>query len=132
MILTSNVGAHKIIEAGGNAAEAEGAVRAKLQRKFRPEFLNRIDDIVFFDALTRENMDHIFNIQLNRVRRLLTDRQLNIEVTDAARTSLCDAGFDPTYGARPLKRAIQQYLLNPMSRAIVSGDMRLEIPYMWI
>ena len=121
MILTSNVGAHKIIEAGGNAAEAEGAVRAELQRKFRPEFLNRIDDIVFFDALTRDNMDHIFNIQLNRVRRLLSDRQLNIEVTDAARTSLCDAGFDPTYGARPLKRAIQQYLLNPMSRAIVSG-----------
>lgn len=121
VILTSNVGAHKIIEAGGNAKKAEKDVRAELQRKFRPEFLNRIDDIVFFDALSRDNMDYIFDIQLDRVRSLMIERQLKIEVSDAARTSLCDAGFDPNYGARPLKRTIQQYLLNPMSKAIVSG-----------
>lgn len=67
-------------------------------------------------------MDAIFLIQLQRVRKLLADRQLDIEVTPEARTALCDAGFDPAFGARPLKRAIQQYLLNPMSRAIVGGD----------
>jgi len=121
MILTSNVGAHKILEAGGDSKKAEKAVRAALQQKFRPEFLNRIDDIIVFDALNRGDMDKIFNIQLKRVRRLMSDRQLNIEVTDEARTALCDAGFDPTFGARPLKRSIQQYLLNPMAKAIVSG-----------
>ena len=102
MILTSNVGAHKILEAGGDAQKAEKAVRAALQQKIRPEFLNRIDDIIVFDALNRGDMDKIFNIQLNRVRRLMEERQLNIEVTDSARTALCDAGFDPTFGARPL------------------------------
>ena len=75
-----------------------------------------------FDALTREDMDRIFDIQLNRVRKWMVARQLNIEVTPAARTVLCDAGFDPAYGARPLKRSIQQYLVNPMSAAIISGD----------
>jgi ATP-dependent Clp protease ATP-binding subunit ClpB len=121
MILTSNVGAHKIMEAGGDAKKAEQEVMGALRRKFRPEFLNRIDDIVIFDALTRKDMDFIFDIQMNRVRKLLSERQLNVEVTSNARTALCDAGFDPTYGARPLKRAIQQHLLNPMSKAIVSG-----------
>ena len=92
-----------------------------LKSHFRPEFINRIDDTVIFDALTRENMDAIFTIQMKRVQRLLDERQLLVEVTPAAQTALCDAGFDPTFGARPLKRAIQQYLLNPMSKAIVSG-----------
>ena len=119
--MTSNVGAHKIMDAGGDAKKAEKEVNEALRRKFRPEFLNRIDDTVIFDALTRENMDAIFKIQLKGIRRLLEERQLDLVVTDAARTALCDAGFDPTFGARPLKRAIQQYLLNPMSKAIVAG-----------
>jgi ATP-dependent Clp protease ATP-binding subunit ClpB len=121
VIMTSNVGAHKIMEAGGDAEKAKAAVMTALRSHFRPEFINRIDDTVIFDALTRNNMDAIFKIQMKRVQRLLNDRQLFIEVTDEARTALCDAGFDPTFGARPLKRAIQQYLLNPMSKAIVSG-----------
>lgn len=121
LILTSNVGAHKIMEAGGDAKKAEADVQAALRRKFRPEFLNRIDDIVIFDALKREDMESIFHIQMRRMRRLLEDRQLKFEITPEAVTALCDAGFDPTFGARPLKRAIQQYLLNPMSKAIVGG-----------
>jgi ATP-dependent Clp protease ATP-binding subunit ClpB len=121
VIMTSNVGAHKIMEAGGDAEKAKAAVMTALRSHFRPEFINRIDDTVIFDALTRNNMDAIFKIQMKRVQRLLNDRQLFVEVTDEARTALCDAGFDPTFGARPLKRAIQQYLLNPMSKAIVSG-----------
>ena len=121
VIMTSNVGAHKIMEAGGDSEKAKAAVMSALKSHFRPEFINRIDDTVIFDALTRENMDAIFVIQMKRVQRLLDERQLLVEVTPAAQTALCDAGFDPTFGARPLKRAIQQYLLNPMSKAIVSG-----------
>ena len=121
LILTSNVGAHKIMEAGGDAKKAEAHVQEALRRKFRPEFLNRIDDTVIFDALRREDMEAIFYIQLKRIRKLLDDRQLFIEISKEAVIALCDAGFDPTFGARPLKRAIQQYLLNPMSKAIVGG-----------
>ncbi|MFT5686662.1 MAG: ATP-dependent Clp protease ATP-binding subunit ClpB, partial [Myxococcota bacterium] len=122
LIMTSNVGSHKIMEAKGNREKMTQDVMSELNRKFRPEFLNRIDDKVIFDALTRENIDAIFSIQMRRVRRLLAERQLEIEISPAARVSLCDAGFDPDFGARPLKRAIQQYLLNPMSKAIVAGS----------
>ena len=121
LIMTSNVGSHKILECKGDREKMKTDVMGELRRRFRPEFLNRIDDIVVFDMLTRDNMDAIFLIQMKRVRSLLEDRQLNIEITPEAQTNLCDAGFDPVFGARPLKRAIQQYLLNPMSKAIVSG-----------
>jgi ATP-dependent Clp protease ATP-binding subunit ClpB len=121
LIMTSNIGSRKIMEAKGNRQKAIDEVLEEMRRQLKPEFINRIDDIIVFDALTRENMDLIFDIQLKRVKKLLAQRQLDISVTPAARTALCDAGFDPTFGARPLKRAIQQYLLNPMSKAIVSG-----------
>ncbi|MEC7948100.1 MAG: ATP-dependent chaperone ClpB, partial [Myxococcota bacterium] len=122
MIMTSNIGARRIMAAAGDRGKAVDGVMEELRRTLRPEFLNRIDDVIVFDALTRENMDFIFKIQLARVGRLLEGRLLSVKVTDAARTALCDAGFDPDYGARPLKRAIQQYLLNPMSQAIVGGN----------
>ena len=122
MIMTSNIGARRIMAAAGDREKAVDGVMEELRRTLRPEFLNRIDDVIVFDALTREDMDFIFKIQLRRVGRLLESRQLTVEVSDAARTALCDAGFDPDFGARPLKRAIQQYLLNPMSQAIVGGD----------
>jgi ATP-dependent Clp protease ATP-binding subunit ClpB len=121
LIMTSNIGSRKIMEAKGNRQKAIDEVMEEMRRQLKPEFINRIDDIIVFDALTRDNMDLIFDIQLKRVKKLLAQRQLDISVTPAARTALCDAGFDPTFGARPLKRAIQQYLLNPMSKAIVSG-----------
>ena len=122
MIMTSNIGARRIIAAAGDRKKAVDGVMEELRRTLRPEFLNRIDDVIVFDALTREDMDFIFKIQIKRVGRLLETRQLTVEVSDAARTALCDAGFDPDFGARPLKRAIQQYLLNPMSQAIVGGN----------
>ena len=109
------------MEAAGDRDKASAAVMDELKRTVKPEFLNRIDDVIVFDALTRENMNTIFDIQMKRVRRLLEQRLLEIEVTEPAKQALCDAGFDPAFGARPLKRAIQQYLLNPMSRAIVGG-----------
>ena len=103
------------------SSDLEAEVTAELRRAFKPEFLNRIDDIIIFDALRREDMDKILDVQLRRVRRLLTDRQLSLVMTDAAKTAIAEAGFDPLFGARPLKRSIQQYLLNPMSKSIVSG-----------
>jgi hypothetical protein len=122
IILTSNIGSRRIIDAAGDREKAVAGVMEELRRTLKPEFLNRIDDVIVFDALTRPNMDHIFNIQLKRVKKLLASRSLDVTVTDQARTALCDAGFDPVYGARPLKRAIQTHLLNPMSKAIVGGD----------
>ncbi len=121
LIMTSNVGSHRIMELANDRAKMEAEVLAELRRAFKPEFLNRIDDITIFDALRREDMDKILVVQLKRVRKLLTDRQLKIELTDAAMDAIAEAGFDPAYGARPLKRAIQQHLLNPMSKAMVSG-----------
>ncbi len=121
LIMTSNIGSRKILEAGRDREKAVSEVMAELRRTLKPEFLNRIDDVIVFDGLKREDMDAIFDIQLRRVKKLLADRQLDITVTDAARTALCDAGFDPDFGARPLKRTIQTHLLNPMSKAIVGG-----------
>jgi ATP-dependent Clp protease ATP-binding subunit ClpB len=121
VILTSNIGSHKIMELADNRPKMEQEVQAELRRSFKPEFLNRIDDIIVFDALRRSDMDAILDVQLKRVRKLLVDRQLQLEITPAAKTAIAEAGFDPTFGARPLKRAIQQHLLNPMSKSIVSG-----------
>ncbi len=122
MIMTSNIGSRRIMDAKGDRQKAIDGVTEELHRTLKPEFLNRIDDVIIFDALTRENMDFIFDIQLKRVGKLLAGRDLGIVVSPAARTALCDAGFDPAFGARPLKRTIQQYLLNPMSKSIVGGN----------
>ena len=121
MIMTSNVGSRHLLQAGDNREEAERKVLEELHASFRPEFLNRIDDRILFAPLTRENMGPILEIQLGRVRQLLKGRQLELQLTDEAKEAICEAGFDPDSGARPLKRAIQQYLLNPMAKQIVSG-----------
>jgi len=123
VIMTSNIGSPKILAAAGNREKAVQAVEEELIRAFRPEFLNRIDNRVVFDALTRENMDDILTIQLiKKVQQLLDARDLVMEITPAARQVIGDAGYDPAFGARPLKRAITTMLLNPMSTAIVGGD----------
>jgi ATP-dependent Clp protease ATP-binding subunit ClpB len=122
VIMTSNIGSHRIMEAAGDRDKARAAVMEELMRTFRPELLNRIDDKVIFDALTYESMDAILSIQLDHVQKLLDTRDLQIHVTPAARKCLCDIGYDPVFGARPLKRAVTKHLLNPMSRAIVAGN----------
>ena len=121
LIMTSNVGSHRIMELQDDRPKMEKEVMAELRRAFKPEFLNRIDDITIFDSLKRADMDKILVVQLRRVSKLLADRQLKLDLTDEAMTAIAEAGFDPMYGARPLKRAIQQHLLNPMSKAIVAG-----------
>jgi len=116
VIMTSNVGSHLIVE--GASSER---IQDELRKLFRPEFLNRIDEIVTFDPLGRADLDRIVEIQLGRFRKLLAERDLSIELSAEARTFVADRGYDPTYGARPLKRAITRYLQDPLARKLIEG-----------
>ncbi|HET7146328.1 MAG TPA: AAA family ATPase, partial [Gaiellaceae bacterium] len=93
-----------------------------MREHFRPEFLNRIDEIVVFEALSREQIGEIVDLQLERLRARLAERHITIELTDAAKEALGDAGWDPAYGARPLKRAIQRLVENPLALRLLEGD----------
>jgi len=122
LIMTSNVGSRFLFEHADEPEKADAMVKNALHQSFRPEFLNRIDDIITFRALRRDDMDKILPIQLNRVRKLLTARELELDLGPEAAALLCEYGFDPAFGARPLKRAIQQHLMNPLARSLVSGE----------
>ena len=121
IIMTSNVGSDRIFEAAGDTEAARRAVNEELMRKFRPEFLNRIDDKIIFTPLGREAMDAILDIQLKRLQELLDGRKLTLTVSPEARTKLCDLGYHPAFGARPLKRVITTHVMNPMSKALLAG-----------
>jgi ATP-dependent Clp protease ATP-binding subunit ClpB len=122
VIMTSNIGSPRIMEAAGDREKARRAVNEELNKAFRPELLNRIDDKVIFDPLGYKDMDRILRIQLKRVEKLLAARDLSLEISEAAAKVIVDAGYDPVFGARPLKRAITSMLLNPMSNAVLGGD----------
>jgi ATP-dependent Clp protease ATP-binding subunit ClpB len=129
VIMTSNVGSHRILEYrgvfGGSEYEAmKVTVTDELRRHFRPEFLNRVDEIIVFHALSEEHLKEIVEIQLGRLRQRLADRKIELELTDAARTHLVRAGYDPSYGARPLKRAIQREIETPLARKLLSREIR--------
>jgi ATP-dependent Clp protease ATP-binding subunit ClpB len=96
----------------------------ELRGKFRPEFLNRIDEIILFHRLKREQMAAIVDIQIGRLQRLLADRKLQLELDDSARTWLANKGYDPTYGARPLKRVIQKQVQDPLAGQILAGRVK--------
>ena len=119
VIMTSNLG-NRLWE--GEHAVSRDAINQVLQNHFRPEFLNRIDEIVVFHPLRREHLAEIVEIQLHRVKKLLADKGYNLEVSDSAREYLAEAGYDPTFGARPLKRAIQRELQDPLAFKILSGE----------
>jgi ATP-dependent Clp protease ATP-binding subunit ClpB len=122
IIMTSNVGSHWIQELGANDRdEMEKRIMEALRASFKPEFLNRIDDIIIFHNLTSEELAAIVDIQLQRVQRRLEDQYIALELTEAAKTLLARDGFDPTYGARPLKRAIQKHIENPLAMEILQG-----------
>jgi ATP-dependent Clp protease ATP-binding subunit ClpB len=129
VIMTSNVGSHRILEYRG-AFEGEAyermkqAVLEEMRRRFRPEFLNRLDEIIVFHALSEEHLKQIVEIQLGYLRKRLAERHIQIELTDAAREYLVRIGYDPTYGARPLKRAIQKDVETPLARLILTGEVR--------
>jgi ATP-dependent Clp protease ATP-binding subunit ClpB len=97
----------------------------ELKNHFRPEFLNRVDEVVVFHALTQEELIKIVDIQIRRLSERLKDRHITIELTDAAKKYLAESGYDPVYGARPLKRAISREIETPLAKAIVSGDIML-------
>ncbi len=120
VIMTSNIGSHYIMELGIEAAE--GKVMEVLRGHFRPEFLNRVDDIVVFHSLSRSDLARIVDIQLERLTSLLTQRKLTLSLSEAARSFLAERGYDPVFGARPLKRAIQRYLQDPLALALLDGE----------
>jgi ATP-dependent Clp protease ATP-binding subunit ClpB len=121
LIMTSNIGSQHIVELS-DEAEIQRAVDAALRAHFKPEFLNRVDETIVFHQLRREQIDHIVDIQLERVRRLLAERRLTLEVTPAARELLAEKGYDPHYGARPLKRVIQRLVQDPLAMRILEGE----------
>jgi ATP-dependent Clp protease ATP-binding subunit ClpB len=120
VIMTSNVGSQYLQD--WTDLDAKNKVTAELRRTFRPEFLNRVDDIVIFHPLGRNEIDSIVDLQLARLRKLLGERDLHLELTPEARTYLADRGYDPQYGARPLKRALTRYLQDPLSRRLLAGE----------
>jgi ATP-dependent Clp protease ATP-binding subunit ClpB len=118
IIMTSNVGSKRLMS---DPPDNEG-VMDDLRSTFRPEFLNRVDDIVLFDRLKRTDLDRIVDLQIERFRQRLRERDIGIELAPAARSFLADKGFDPVYGARPLKRAITTHLENPLARRLIAGE----------
>jgi len=126
IILTSNLGSQAIAALPDDAPveQAEPAVMEVVRAHFRPEFLNRLDEIVLFHRLGQQHMGGIVDIQVARVQKLLTDRKVTLDLTDAARNWLGRVGYDPVYGARPLKRAVQKYLQDPLADLILKGEVK--------
>jgi len=123
IILTSNLGSEYLAEGDADDPLVQAKVLEVVRSKFRPEFLNRLDEQIIFHRLKRSDMDAIVDIQLTHLEKLLEDRQISIELDAAARDWLADRGYDPAYGARPLKRVIQRYLQNPLANLILQGEI---------
>ncbi|MEO1952449.1 AAA family ATPase, partial [Thioclava sp.] len=125
IVLTSNLGSQALsqLPEGTDASEAKRQVMDAVRAHFRPEFLNRLDEMVIFDRLNRENMDGIVEIQLKRLEKRLAQRKITLELDESAHKWLADAGYDPVYGARPLKRVIQRSLQDPLAEAILGGEI---------
>jgi ATP-dependent Clp protease ATP-binding subunit ClpB len=121
IIMTSNIGSQFLLDADDRAG-AERQVMELLRQTFRPEFLNRVDETIMFHPLTKADLGAIVDLQLAHVARLVSDRRLRLDVTDAAQEALIEEGYDPVYGARPLKRVIQRRLQNPLAMAILEGE----------
>ena len=123
IIMTSNLGAEYLAE-GGAVEDVREQVMDVVRSRFRPEFLNRLDEILLFHRLTREQMDSIVDIQMKRLQKLLADRKIAIHLDDGARTWLADEGYDPVYGARPLKRVIQRNVQDPLAELLLEGRIK--------
>jgi ATP-dependent Clp protease ATP-binding subunit ClpB len=123
--MTSNIGSADIQRLTAQKAEEweiEGAVKEMLKDHFRPEFLNRVDEIIVFHPLSKDQLTRIVDVQLEHLRKRLATRSLKLEISDAAKRLLADEGYDPNYGARPLKRVIQQRIENPLASRILKGE----------
>ncbi|MEL7049641.1 MAG: AAA family ATPase, partial [Pseudomonadota bacterium] len=126
IIMTSNAGAEFLVSQGegDDIEDVRDLVMGEVRSRFRPEFLNRLDDIILFHRLQRDEMGGIVDIQLTRVRKLLEDRKIEIVIDEAAKTWLANQGYDPAYGARPLKRVIQKNVQDPLADLILSGGVK--------
>jgi ATP-dependent Clp protease ATP-binding subunit ClpB len=124
IIMTSNLGSQYILEAAGVDEEIERRVRSVLHQNFRPEFLNRVDEIIIFHALQLEHLTSIVEIQLQRFRSLLKARNISLELTSAAKEMVVQLGYDPAFGARPLKRVIQHRIADPLASQILEGKIQ--------
>ncbi len=127
IIMTSNIGSPLLIENAGESGEIQEGIRrkvmAELRAHFRPEFLNRVDDTVLFKPLTLADIKKIVELQLTLLRARLTDRHIILDLTDAAKEHIAREGYDPVYGARPLKRFLQRALETPLSRQLISSEI---------
>jgi ATP-dependent Clp protease ATP-binding subunit ClpB len=125
VIMTSNLGSQFIAEHTGDLSEGvRREVTGALRQQFRPEFLNRIDEIIFFHALGIEHMKKIVDIQVRGLLKRLEDRKIHVELSDAAKDFIVSEGYDPMYGARPLKRTIQRRVLDPLAMRVLEGEFR--------
>ena len=127
LILTSNLGSQALLdgiqENGEISQEARNQVDELLKRSFRPEFLNRLDEIVFYKPLTRDNITHIIDLLVDGLNRRLADRQLTVALTPAAKSAVIEAAYDPIYGARPLRRYLQHTVETLIGREIIAGQV---------
>ena len=123
LVLTSNLGSQFLTDPLTSPEEKRNEVMSVVQASFKPEFLNRLDDIIVFEALSKEELGEIVGIQLARIAQRLTDRRLSLEVTDAARSWLADEGYDPAYGARPLRRLVQREIGDRLARMLLAGEV---------
>ena len=123
LVLTSNLGSQFLTDPLTSPEEKRNGVMSVVQASFKPEFLNRLDDIIIFEALSKEELGEIVGIQLARIAQRLTDRRLSLEVTDAARSWLADEGYDPAYGARPLRRLVQREIGDRLARMLLAGEV---------
>jgi ATP-dependent Clp protease ATP-binding subunit ClpB len=124
VIMTSNLGTELWDDAAGSTEATEAKVRELLTHHFRPEFLNRIDEIVIFHRLTMDDLKQIVEIQLKRVRARMADQGFGLELSDPAKAYLAEKGYEPVYGARPLKRTLQRELQDPLALRILAGDFK--------
>ena len=127
IILTSNLGSQYLLsgidDRGNISQEAQDAVMAELRRSFRPEFLNRLDETILFRPLTKDNLNGIIDIMTESLRKRLADRQLKLEITPEAKALIIERGYDPLYGARPLRRYLQSSVETLLARVILSGNL---------
>src|SRR6185503_1636451 len=123
LIMTSNLGSREIQAAEGDEKQVREAVLQELQIHFKPEFLNRIDDVVIFHQLSRDQIAKIIDVQLEKLRAMLAERNIHLELDDSAKDLLMREGYDPSYGARPLKRAIQSLIQNPLAVKLLQGEI---------
>jgi len=125
VIMTSNIGSQWISELQpGQDEEIRDRVMGELKGHFRPEFLNRVDEVIIFHQLTREHIGQIVDLQFNLLKKRLAERRIEVSLTPAARDLLAEEGYDPAFGARPLKRAIQRLVLDPLAMRVLGGEFK--------